>query len=283
MKLGRILIPLYQDPLDYQLLEAAQQLMAQGQSCLQVAYCRTEPVDELMLGADIAASAGLVVDALEQESQRVASCIQLRLRDWIGQHGYSLVREQIPAAAGQVSFVERVGLPAAELTRLGRVSDLILCLKPNEENSSSTPIFDSIATTGRPVLAVPLNGASDLLQHVLIAWDGSLVASRMISQILPVLAVAKRVSIFCYPESDCDADSAHSLAQYLAVHNITALNVHVRRSKPIGEALADAASAEDAGLVAMGAYSHSRPRQFFLGGLTRHMLEKTNLALLMAH
>ena len=41
--------------------------------------------------------------------------------------------------------------------------------------------------------------------------------------------------------------------------------------------------AADADLVVMGGYSHSRLRELILGGVTRHMLEKATLPLLVAH
>jgi nucleotide-binding universal stress UspA family protein len=36
-----------------------------------------------------------------------------------------------------------------------------------------------------------------------------------------------------------------------------------------------------ADLLAMGAYSHSRLRQLILGGVTRHVLEKSRLPVMM--
>ncbi len=43
------------------------------------------------------------------------------------------------------------------------------------------------------------------------------------------------------------------------------------------------AAARDFGcdLLAMGAYSHSRLRQLILGGVTRHVLERGNLPVMM--
>ena len=39
----------------------------------------------------------------------------------------------------------------------------------------------------------------------------------------------------------------------------------------------------NAGLLVMGAYSHSRLREALLGGATRHMLERAEIPVLMAH
>lgn len=283
MNIGRILIPLYENPLNHRLLDMAHELMASNEACLQVAYCRNEPMKEIAFAPEIAAMAGLTADALEQASVRTARNIQTRLQDWSGQHGYEFLPEQKSKAPRSVAFLERVGEPAKELTRLGRLSDLILCLRPDED-SASTSIFEtSVITTGRPVLAVPPQEVKQSLRHILVAWDGSLVASRMIRQILPVLRGGDRVSIFTYPESDCDIDDLQDLPRYLACHGISAEPIHVRDGSPVGVALADAARTLDVSLVAMGAYSHSRSRQYFLGGLTRYVLEKTKLPLLMAH
>ena len=38
----------------------------------------------------------------------------------------------------------------------------------------------------------------------------------------------------------------------------------------------------DCDLLAMGAYSHSRLRQLILGGVTRHVLERSNLPVMMS-
>ena len=294
MNIGRILIPLYENPLNHRLLDMAHELMASNEACLHVAYCRNEPMKEIAFAPEIAAMAGLTVDALEQASVKTARNIQTRLQDWSGQHGYDFVpeqkskeqksREQPSKAPRSVTFLERVGEPAKELTRLGRLSDLILCLRRPDEDSASASIFEtSVITTGRPVLAVPPQEVKQPLRHILVAWDGSLVASRMIRQILPVLRGSDRVSIFTYPESDCDVDDLQDLPRYLACHGISAEPIHVRDGSPVGVALADAARILDVSLVAMGAYSHSRSRQYLLGGLTRYVLEKTKLPLLMAH
>ncbi|MFN2260040.1 MAG: universal stress protein, partial [Parasphingopyxis sp.] len=38
-----------------------------------------------------------------------------------------------------------------------------------------------------------------------------------------------------------------------------------------------------AGLIVMGGYGHSRLREFLLGGVTRELLERSPLPLLLAH
>jgi nucleotide-binding universal stress UspA family protein len=47
--------------------------------------------------------------------------------------------------------------------------------------------------------------------------------------------------------------------------------------------LLSAAADFGADLIGMGAYSHSRLRQLILGGVTRHVLQNSNVPILMAH
>ena len=47
------------------------------------------------------------------------------------------------------------------------------------------------------------------------------------------------------------------------------------------EEVLEEAQARGADLVVMGAYSHSRLRELFLGGVTQHVLENATLPVLM--
>ena len=51
----------------------------------------------------------------------------------------------------------------------------------------------------------------------------------------------------------------------------------------VGEVLLAQASAINADLLVMGAFSHSRLRQLILGGVTKFVFEKSPLPVLMAH
>ena len=51
----------------------------------------------------------------------------------------------------------------------------------------------------------------------------------------------------------------------------------------IAELILGQAAEENADLVVMGGYGHSRLREMILGGATRHMLERMRLPVLFAH
>ena len=55
------------------------------------------------------------------------------------------------------------------------------------------------------------------------------------------------------------------------------------RNDGAGEGLLSAAGEADANLLVMGAYGHSRLREFVLGGATREVLTHSGLPVLLAH
>jgi nucleotide-binding universal stress UspA family protein len=50
-----------------------------------------------------------------------------------------------------------------------------------------------------------------------------------------------------------------------------------------GEALLTRTTDTGAGLLVMGAYAHSRMREYIFGGATRHVLEHMTVPVLMSH
>jgi nucleotide-binding universal stress UspA family protein len=51
----------------------------------------------------------------------------------------------------------------------------------------------------------------------------------------------------------------------------------------MGEFILAQAEAEDADLLVMGGYGHSRLREMLVGGVTRYMLEHATVPVLFAH
>jgi nucleotide-binding universal stress UspA family protein len=269
--------------LEYRLLEATEQVMAAEMRDLLVAYCRRDAVPSSS-GTPVIDIAGLQVDALVAQAVKDSWDIKDRLSDWARQRNYAFEKEKQQKGNRCVRFCEHVGEPLERVMRIGRLSDLIICSKTHDATTISRQMLETcILKTGKPVLAVPAHAPRRLLQHVLIAWDGSLAASRLVGQILPILRLTEKVSIFSFPERNCHPDQALNLQEYLSCHDITAKVAIAREDGPIGDALVSTTIAEDVTLVAMGAYGHGRTREIAFGGLTRYMLAKGSIPLLLAH
>jgi nucleotide-binding universal stress UspA family protein len=99
---------------------------------------------------------------------------------------------------------------------------------------------------------------------------------------LPWLQRAEAVRILSAEGYQRRGPAAPDLAAYLALHGVHADIVMFQSvEKSVGAGLLKAARDFDCDLLAMGAYSHSRLRQLILGGVTRHVLERAWLPVMM--
>ena len=147
------------------------------------------------------------------------------------------------------------------------------------------PLAASVATGApAPVLAVPQSTAGyDPAAPAMIAWNGSPEAAAALRSALPVLRATAGVHLLQVEEkaSHYPRDMA---ARYLARHGIEAEIVQRRPiDGSVSEAIRAAAREFGAGTVVMGAYGHSRLREFLLGGVTHDLLAESAVPLLLGH
>jgi nucleotide-binding universal stress UspA family protein len=78
--------------------------------------------------------------------------------------------------------------------------------------------------------------------------------------------------------------SLAELGRHLARHGIDATLESVDAAgRPIGQVLDAFVRAHDADLLVMGAYGHSRVREFVLGGATKSVLARPSVPTLLSH
>ncbi len=169
---------------------------------------------------------------------------------------------------------------------IARYHDLILTgLSANDVSMAATAetvVFGS----GRPTLLVPQDAAPSQFQHVMIAWDGSRVATRAVADALNFLRLAKTVTIAVVTDEKTlpDENPGLKLAGYLDRHGIGAVVslVHAQR-RSIAPTLQDHAHEIGADMMVMGAFGHSRMRDFVMGGATTGILRDLKLPVLLSH
>ncbi|MFZ5734704.1 MAG: universal stress protein [Pseudomonadota bacterium] len=150
---------------------------------------------------------------------------------------------------------------------------------------AETIIFES----GRPTLIVPHDWkkrARVKLETAVVAWDFSKTAARAVADSIPLLQKAKRTFVVTVAnEKELDTErSAAELARHLSHHNIDVTVETVDAAgRDIGTVLSAFCNDRDADFLVMGAYGHSRLREFVLGGATRSMLSQPPLPILMSH
>ena len=146
-----------------------------------------------------------------------------------------------------------------------------------------------IFNSGRPTLVLPEvtdEGRLAALGTVVLAWDFSRPASRATADALPLLSLAKHVRLVTVRDEK-EIGTRRSLvdvADHLSRHGVEIVVDEINAERrAIGEVLSSYIAANNADLVVMGAYGHSRIRDFILGGATRSMLAKPPVPVLLSH
>ena len=165
--------------------------------------------------------------------------------------------------------------------------DLVVAASAAVMESLMAIAEQSLLQTRRPVLLAPSRLQNDLMGGgVMIAWDESPECWHAVSAAIPFMHVAKSVRVISVDRhaANRQASQAEVLA-YLRCHGIAATaQVVAPDLRSVGDTLLAAAAEHDAGLMVMGAYSHSRLREMLLGGATRHILKNASARpVLLAH
>ncbi len=174
----------------------------------------------------------------------------------------------------------------------GRAVDLIIASQRDPEANLGLMIDEPerlAIESGRPVLLVPYAGTfATIGKRVLVAWNGRREASRATFDALPFLKTADRVRIlWINPQDELhpvgDLPTAE-IAAALARHGVKCEAVAtVARDLDVANTLLSSAADDSADLMVMGAYGHSRIREFVLGGATRDILAHMTVPVLMSH
>lgn len=174
----------------------------------------------------------------------------------------------------------------ARLVEYARLRDLTIVSVPATYDQwyAEAIIFGS----GRPTLVLPESPPLGPfgLNTVVVAWDFSRSAARAVADAIPLLEKARTVRIVTVTnEKVIDIrQSPEELARNLSRHGIDVIVDRVDGAgRTIGESLTREIASHKADLLVMGAYGHSRFREFILGGATQSMLSKPLLPILFSH
>jgi nucleotide-binding universal stress UspA family protein len=182
-------------------------------------------------------------------------------------------------------WLREVGDEAYWVTEYGRSADLLLIGRSTDDRGVSTDTIESaLLRTGRPVLILPATPLAVLPETVIVAWKAAPEAARAVAASMPLLSRAKQILIVTVAEARGLSDEEGARLMI----NLTwrGLNTSTRHLQPDRLGAADtllAAAAEEGALVVMGAYGHSRFREWIFGGFTEHVLRDAAMPVLMMH
>ena len=230
-----------------------------------------------------------IIDLADRESGDRETSAQAIFDEFCKEHDLAVVQtapEQLPEKV-TASWSIFVGREDEIVASRGRVADLVVvgCPRTDSDRPSLMTLHAAIFETGKAVLIVPPQAAKTVGARVAIAWNGSAEVARAVSAAKPVLIHAQSVQVICLEtEKSRTRLGGEELVAHLGWEGIKASQSNLETNgRPVGEALLAECAEQDVDLLVMGAYTHSRVMQIILGGVTRHVVESTNIPVLMSH
>ena len=171
-----------------------------------------------------------------------------------------------------------------------RYADLAVMGQATEDDGPDDPELPTVVAslTSRPVLIVPRAGNfGGAGKRVLVCWNASREATRAITDALPILQRADHVTVLAVNPDDGAGHGAvpgADISHYLARHGVRAeANRTYAEDIDIADAILSRASDLGCDLIVMGAYGHSRMREWIFGGVTRSIMRTMTRPVLISH
>lgn len=188
--------------------------------------------------------------------------------------------------ASVTSSITQTGTLTEFVAERARFADLVVLPCPAEHDLDAEGVLEAALFGGAaPVLLVPSGQTVQTHpKRVVIAWNNSREALTAVRYAMPLLLGAKSVDIVIVSPTDIAGDPGAALCQMLVRQGVAAQITVLPKNLPkVIDVLQRHAMEQDADLLVMGAYTHSRLRESVLGGSTRHIIQSAQIPVLMAH
>ena len=179
--------------------------------------------------------------------------------------------------------------PTDALLANARCADLVIASRPRHDALPSQTVNPADLTMGLglPLLLLPEALEELSPRKVVLGWKEGQACRRAIGDALPFLRRAEQVVLSAVIEAEDEMDTAFALndvAERLLRHGVN-VEIEIRRKERVGVlgALLHGAAVHRADLLVLGAYGHSRAREWLFGGVTAEVLVDSPMAGLLSH
>jgi nucleotide-binding universal stress UspA family protein len=185
------------------------------------------------------------------------------------------------------------GVGSAVVPQHARFADL--CILSQDVSAADTTTGytfseELLFVTGRPVVFIPAAGSFETLgRHILVAWNSSRASTRAVNDALSIIERADKVTVLAVNPEDFakryGALPPKHMVEHLKRHGAAVEGVWLN-GIPTGS-IADAVLAEahklGADLIVAGAFGQPRLWEKMMGGVTRDLLARMTLPILMSY
>lgn len=214
--------------------------------------------------------------------------------DWIACES----RAARDAAPGFEAWATSLGVPHARwhvadgdvsalLRHAGHWHDLLVIGAGGEDAwQSEAGVAQLVLTTGLPCIVVPQAAGDREVRHgcIAVAWNGAVEAIGALHAALPFLQAAECVVVLSGTQRPAAAGLVpFDLDAWFEQHGVRSEHLMLGPGEDVGAALLRAAQEVSADLLVAGAYGRSRLAEWVLGGVSRHLLQHSQIPLLLRH
>lgn len=220
-----------------------------------------------------------------QEDGILRAAEERRHRDEVAQARDVFTRHAGEALRTKWHFAE--GHSTASLAQEARGADLVVVGRHGAADGVPGPMAvlpgPLLMEVGRPVLVVPRDTEHLGADRIVVAWKDTLEARRAIPAAMPFLREADHVYLVSVGDEP-PSQGTEAVADHLRRHGAN-VTIHLLDPSLRGEAddVIRFARREYADLIVMGAYGHSRLREWAFGGMTQDILQTAPVCCLMSH
>lgn len=185
------------------------------------------------------------------------------------------------------SWIDVTGGLASALNDAARMADIIVVSR--KLDTEATADFGAVASevvvgSNRLVVAVPEQARSfDAAGVALVAWDGSDEAMNALRGAVPLLRLARSVTLLEISDGSTETP-AEEAAAYLSRHGIRpSIFRTIPDDSPVATTILGEAESYGAAYIVMGGFGHARLVEAMFGGVSREVLSESAIPTVMAH
>jgi len=287
MAIRKILLPLTGTAAGEAALSTALMIARHWSAHVTALHVRVDARDVAPLAGEGLSGAMIeeMMTATERESGERAHAVRSMFERFVADHHVVVAEAKPGTDHATASFAAVMGREEDLVAQQARLADLTVVPHPEagEDVSSSDALHAVLFDSGRPVMIAPRRAPATIGTRVCLAWNGTAESAASALAALPWMQRADAVRILSADEYQRRGPGAQELVAYLALHGVDADVVTFRPiDREVGAGLLAAVHEFKCDLLSMGAYSHSRLRQLILGGVTRHVLENSDLPVMMS-
>lgn len=147
-----------------------------------------------------------------------------------------------------------------------------------------------ITDTGLPTIVIPSDWSADMFaQKPVLGWNETREAANAVRHALPIMRDAKEVDVVTITmKTDLDDELIEGIeiSKYLTRHDIKTryfAERMIEQDSSEADTLLRHVEDRSRDLIIIGGYGHSRLRELVLGGMTRALLTKSPVPVLLVH